>query len=515
MPTTRTCLVLSACLMRCLGHAQQAAFEQVIDPPGDNAYHTLADGLVAADGHIYLLGGFQNVQEPAFNLTKYAPDGQFLWARKVEYNGAAQLAPQKVVQAAGGDLFAFGTLYTSTNDYFITRIDPAGEVQWTRTYRQEQPGNDYGFSSIVATTNDELVVSMGLIDRTVALRLDLDGTVLWSHIYRSDGEPTEKNPGFDFAATSDGGVLLTEKAYEDIFLVRLDSLGVVDWAKRYPDNGYCQTHIARELSDGDFVIAGSREAHPFAARISGSGQIIWMKEYAFDEGYVDLFDHAIELSDGDILLTPSWNASGMMALRITPLGAPVWARTIAGGGYTSVIGDPDGDVVLAGRTLLELDGGFEEAMLLLRTDESLGLGCFQGTTGASATDVVTAPPALGSEVVDEAIIAGAVDMLVSTPLFGTRLLCAPDLLQERGPAVLEVFPNVVPQGADILIRSTGHTRPRQVTRIAPDGMSTSLTARWRGDLLCISTAHWAAGMYVISTGPEDGAPMRAARVIVQ
>ncbi len=461
-----------------------------------------------------MLGGFQNIQEPAFILSTYAADGQFLWARKVEYNGAAQLAPQKVVRSTSGEFFVFGTLYSTANDYFITRIDPAGEVHWTRTYRQEQPGNDYGFSSIVATSDDQLVVSMGLIDRTVALRLDLDGEVLWSNRYMSDLNPTAKNPGFDFAATSDGGVLLTEKAYEDIYLVRLDTAGDVDWAKRYPNGGYCKTHIARQLSDGDFVIAGSRDTHPFAARISSSGQIVWMKEYAFDEGYIDHFDHVIELSEGDLLLTPSWNSSGIMALRITPLGLPLWARTIEGGGYAYVLGSYGDQVVLGGRTLLEIDGGFEQAILLLSTSESLDLDCLQGSTGATATDVQGEPPVFGCDILEETIIQDSTDMEVSAPVFGLRTFCSTAIVEENADTPFRSFPDPVLSGQDIhLVRSD--ERPfMELQRISADGLSYPLRAALVQGEWIVSTDGWASGIHLLRAKISDETPALVVRIVV-
>ena len=303
-----TCLLPSACIWASICAAQSpTGFLRVIDPPGDNAYHSFVDGLVSPDGGIFMLGGYQNIQEPAFTLARYDTTAHFLWCTKVESASAASdLQPRKVVRMSTGDLMVFGTYASGDNrDYFLTRMDDAGEVQWTRLYHQQYVGFDYGFSSIVATSDDELVVSMGLIDRTVAMRLDMDGEVLWSHQYITDLSPTNKNPGFDFTATADGGVLLTEKAEDDIYLVRLDSLGGVPWARRYPNGGYCHTHTAILLEDGGFLIAGSRDSSPFAARVNVDGDVTWQKTYAFDEGFVERFEQAMELSDGGYLLTPS------------------------------------------------------------------------------------------------------------------------------------------------------------------------------------------------------------------
>ena len=134
-----------ACLCAFIAGAQSpAGFQLVIDPPGDNAYHGFVGGLVDPDGGILMLGGYQNIQEPAFTLAKYDTTGQFLWCRKVEATSAgSQLEPRKVVRMSTGDLIVFGTYAAGDNrDYFITRMDSTGSVHWTRTYRQQYVGFD-------------------------------------------------------------------------------------------------------------------------------------------------------------------------------------------------------------------------------------------------------------------------------------------------------------------------------------------------------------------------------------
>lgn len=503
-----------------MASAQSPGFQLVVDPPGDNVYHSFTCGLVSPDGGIFMLGGYQNIQEPAFTLANFDSTGHFLWCRKVKATSAgSQLEPRKVVRMSTGVLMVFGTYATGgSQDYFLTRVDTTGYVQWTRTYRQQYVGFDYGFSSIVATSDDELVVSIGLIDRTIAMRLDMDGDVQWSHQYITDLAPTNKNPGFDFTATADGGVLLTEKAEDDIYLVRLDSLGGVLWARRYPNGGYCHTHTAILLEDGGFLIAGSRDSSPFAARLDASGQLIWQKTYAFDEGFVERFEQAIELAGGGFLLTPSSNSSGIMALRTSPLGAPEGVRTLEGDGYTEIIGRYQDLVVLGGRTLLEVDGGFEDAILLLGTDELLDLDCLGGNTGATATDIAITPPIYGCTVTDEPIVEDTLMTVVTSLLFGARTLC-PSIVavpDTYSPARFNVYPSLVTSGTPLLIGLEGAADVATVECISYEGRSVARAPVQPGvSSAHLSTLGWAQGPYLIRMTGCDGVLIGTSRIVVE
>lgn len=492
----------------------------VVDPPGDNTYATFVNGLVSPDGRIFMLGGYQNIQEPAFTLCEFDTAGNFLWGRKVEATSAGnQLEPRKAVRMSTGDLMVFGTYATSDNQcYFLTRLDSAGTVQWSRTYRQQYVGFDYGFSSIVATSDDELVVSMGLIDRTVAMRLDIDGNVLWSNQYITDLSPTDKNPGFDFTATADGGVLLTEKAEDDIYLVRLTAAGEVLWARRYPNGGYCHTHTAILLEDGGFLIAGYRDNAPFAARVDESGEVIWQKTYAFDEGYVDWFDQALELPSGDFLLTPSPNSAGIVGLRVSPLGAPEAVRTIGGNGYARIIGRYQDMIVLGGRSLLEVDGGFEDAILLWGSDAQLDLQCLGGSTGATADDIAIAPPIFGCAVEPEPIVEDIMSTVVTNTLFGTREVCASLVAVEPlpAPAVFSAYPSPMRSGGMLSITWSPGNRPVHLERVSGDGRVIALPMPRSGSsALEVATTGWAPGMYLLRMQGDDGNTLGITRVVLE
>ncbi len=510
-------LLLIALLSSTLARPQSPeGYQLVIDPAGADSVVVFADGLVTNDGSVLILGGYDETGEAAFSLCAYDPTGQFLWGRKVaSTSSGTQMTPRKLVRMSNGELIVFGNWATGgAQAYFITRLDTAGQVQWTRTYRQELTGFDYGFSSIVATSDDELVVSMGLINRTVAMRLNMDGGLLWANRYITDLSPTDKNPGFDFTATADGGVLLTEKAEDDIFLVRLLADGSVDWAKRYPNGGYCHTNVAILLEDGGFLIGGSRDAAPFAARLDATGTMIWQKEYFFDEGIVEAFTGALELPDGDYVLTPSRGSSGIMALRAAPLGSPVSARTITGSGYTKVIGTHEDLIMFGGRAWLDGPGGLEDAMLLLSSSATLGMDCLEGTTGVTANDIAIPEPIYGCDVVMEPIVQDSALTFTSSVQFGARPMCAStSAIPETGEAHLHVFPSPVLQGQTVRLDIPGAA---SIQCIAADGRLVKDLGILRIVApMASSTADLPRGLYVLRAKDACGQVLATGRLVVE
>lgn len=498
---------------------QADVFQLAIDPAGADSIVVFSDGLVTSDGGTRILGGFENAPVPAFTLCAYDVHGQFQWGQKVAATSTgAQLEPRKLVRLSTGELIVFGIWANGgSHAYFLSRLSAEGALQWIRTYRPGSGGSDYGFSSVVATSDDQLVVSMGLIDRTVAMRLTADGDVLWANEYVTDDSPTNKNPGFDFTATPDGGVMLTQKAEDDIFLIRLTGDGSVDWARRHPNGGYCHTHSALLLEDGGFLISGSRDAVPFAARTDQDGHMIWQKQYAFDEGLPEAFGRAVELADGDLLLTPSRASVGIMGLRISPLGAPVSARTMDGDGYAKVLGRHEDRILFGGRAWVQVDNGTSDAMLLLATPTDLSTGCLNGSTGVIAEDIPIPTPVNGCTVVAEAILEDTIAVYVENILFGARPLCTPIAGQQDQHAPLfTLFPSVITSGDPIQIRTAMNAHVHRVEINASDGRSEriALLTEQAGATQQVPTTGLPSGMHLVRALDRRGVVLHTERFAI-
>ena len=123
------------------------------------------------------------------------------------------------------------------------------------------------------------------------VRLDSDGDTLWTNHYGGLGNDV----GYAIRQTSDGGFIVAgyytyvdDPINRDVYLVRLDSLGTVQWEKRY---GYAGSDEAADVQvhvgDGGFLVAGyTQTPGPFDAdvyllRTDSNGDTLMTRQYDF------------------------------------------------------------------------------------------------------------------------------------------------------------------------------------------------------------------------------------------
>lgn len=86
--------------------------------------------------------------------------------------------------------------------------------------------------------------------------------------------------------TKDGGLILTGwvdsgQANTDVFLAKYDSAGRNLWLQTYQGYGYNDSHCAREISGGDYIVAAetkSKDAYDhdvYILRTDGKGNPLW------------------------------------------------------------------------------------------------------------------------------------------------------------------------------------------------------------------------------------------------
>lgn len=145
-------------------------------------------------------------------LVKLNPDGTLAWTQTI--GGSVVDDPYGIVQTSDGGYAIAGATSSFSNgdyDFYLVKVDAAGNVQWTRTAGGSMHEQCYGF---VKTTDN----GFALIGRSNSfntsyfdgymVKFDANGTFLWSRtIGSSDPQDTEELK--DIVQTSDGGFALT------------------------------------------------------------------------------------------------------------------------------------------------------------------------------------------------------------------------------------------------------------------------------------------------------------------
>lgn len=192
-------------------------------------------------------------------------------------------------------------------------------------------------------------------DASTAPSITWSRTNIGSNLLEVDSLLQTGDSGFLLAGTTSSGP--SQPTY--IELVKVDSLGNVQWNKTYEG---ISTHFSKWLiqtSDGNYALAGetvlvSQEKVGFwFAKINPNGDIIWTKTY-FGEGF-GWAESLVQTSDGGYALVGPTHADthiivGEMdigLIKTDSSGNQQWAKSVGTGRAHSIVQTADGGYALA------------------------------------------------------------------------------------------------------------------------------------------------------------------------
>ncbi len=183
-------------------------------------------------------------------------------------------------------------------------------------------------------------------------RMNADGDLLWS--VKAGGPVSDFV--YDMILTQDQGTILTgqslvydpDSAIGALFVLKLDSLGNVEWAKSYDRPGSESGNAIRELANGDFLIAGSTSSpdslpNGLLLKIDALGNLLWTKRFELNRS---VFFTSLELSPtgltgeffvGGTAVDSLHDPNGdFVVLKLDSTGQPLW-QFLAGGSGLDIV----------------------------------------------------------------------------------------------------------------------------------------------------------------------------------
>jgi hypothetical protein len=350
-------------------------------------------------------------------LAKYDANGKFLWAQTAggtNYDLGTALAVDKqnnvYVAGAFSGAAKFGSVTLTSaggRDAFLAKYDPNGRIQWAVRGGGRAEDCAHG----VAVDPEGNVVITGYFEDTAgfgASRLVSAGyDDIFAVMYRPDGEVRWANrvgggmtdfgravaidpggyvyiTGSFYGQAEFGKTKLTSRGSSDIFVMKLDNGGSVDWAYQYggphEDRGYgiAVTPAGQVYVTGSFVgpgtfgktnvLAGQGLRDIFLTRLDSEGKFYWAREaggklndealaIALDptgSAYVTgFFRNTATFGRTQLksLGAPQWIEKELFIAKWDDKGVPQWARS--GGGRGTDIGygiavDPLGRACVTG-----------------------------------------------------------------------------------------------------------------------------------------------------------------------
>jgi hypothetical protein len=348
----------------------------------------------------YILAGFTSSFGAGGDdifLIKTDANGNIQWAKT--YGGTNDDWATSVQQTSDGGYIVAGITYSfgvDSGDIFLIKTDANGNVVWAKTYG----GTRYEWATSVQQTSDGGYIVAGWTwsfgagrDDIFLIKTDANGNIQWAKTY----EGTDYDWAYSVQQTSDGGYIVAggTSFWEDyVFLIKTDANGNIIWSKTYIGTDDIWAHSVQQASDGGYIVAGNIGYYDiFLIKTDANGNIQWAKTY--EKTYDDYYDYAYfvqQTSDGGYIVaggTWSFGAGDDIFLIKTDANGNIqWAKTY-GGTYGdraySVQQTSDGGYIVAGYTgSFGVGGAF-----LVKTDANGNLGSCSIVQNVSLT--VTTP----------------------------------------------------------------------------------------------------------------------------
>jgi predicted secreted protein len=342
-----------------------------------------SDGGYALAGPTYSFG----VGSWDFWLVKTDSSGNMQWNKT--YGGAyADYAYHMTNTSDGGYVIAGDTnsFGSGSNDIWLVKTDSTGNMQWNKTYGRTDPDNAASQTWVIQTDDGGYAIASdtrnfgsGSFDMWL-VKTDASGNMQWNKTYGG----TNPDLAFSVVQTDDGGYAIAGRTesfgagYRDMWLVKTDSTGNMQWNKTYGGTGYEDAQSVVQASDGGYAIAGltvsfgAGSGDTWLVKTDASGNMQWNKTYGGTNW--DMATFISQTSDaGYIMLgcTSSFGAgdNDFWLVKTDAGGNVQWNKTYGGANYdagSSLVQTYDGGYVLAGMTSSFGAGSYD--FWLVKTD---------------------------------------------------------------------------------------------------------------------------------------------------
>lgn len=283
------------------------------------------------------------------------------------------------------------------SDILIVKLNPDGTIAWEKAY-----GGEKGDSACcIQQTNDGGYIVMGRSasfeeDSGLWLfKLKPDGTIMWQKYYAGSlrgkivSIQQTKDGGY-IAAGSRNSVYGVGAGGEDLWVLKFDSEGRVEWEKMYGGEKWDEATSIQQAKDGGYIVAGYLDSsNLLILKLKANGKIAWQRIYERagkpfiiqltpDDGYIIAGNSYFMDKDYDVWI-----------LELNSEGDILWKKTY--GGYKKDTADfiqptSDGGYIVAGATNSFDAKGYDFWVLRL---DSTGNINWQKSYGGAGNDFAT------------------------------------------------------------------------------------------------------------------------------
>ncbi len=325
-----------------------------------------------SDGGYIVAGYTGSSSDYDIFLIKTDADGYIQWAKT--YGGTDYDLAYSVQQTSDGGYIVAGytrSFGVGSSRPFLIKTDADGNVQWAKVYG----GGTIAYSVQQTSDGGYIVAGSNLLIKT-----DANGDVQWAKAY----------PGLfalSVQQTSDGGYILAgytgSSSDYNILLIKTDASGNVQWAKTYGGTGDDVAYSVQQTSDGGYIVAGYTRSFGvgsydiFLIKTDANGNLQWAKTYG---GASWEYAYSVQQTSGGGYIVAGYTESfgagsyDIFLIKTDANGNLQWAKTYGGAGgdwALSVQQTSDGGYIVAGSTT---SFGLGSNIFLIKTDANGNIG---------------------------------------------------------------------------------------------------------------------------------------------
>ena len=321
---------------------------------------------IDTDGNIFTTGYFRSftarfgslvLTNPSVDfhgeifVTKYAPEGNVVWAKRA--GGSQWDVSRSIAVDDAGDAYITGFCYyiasfdnisitngntSYTTNLFVAKYDSDGTAVWARNAASSSIGTDTVGSTVAV--------------QGFGITVDANTNVIVTGNFRGTANFGDGNL-VNYNSTSEGG---------SVFLTKYDRNGNLLWAKKGASGASGIGLAVRTDSTGNIYATSHRPSFSstpaaFLTRYDSNGFQVWTRSVPQGNGQVQCSSLALD-ADGNILMAggitgsltfegTGFNTAGFVS-KHRPDGVPLWV-TRAGVWCYGVVPDTAGGAYLAGR----------------------------------------------------------------------------------------------------------------------------------------------------------------------
>ncbi|RJP82719.1 MAG: T9SS C-terminal target domain-containing protein [Candidatus Zixiibacteriota bacterium] len=300
-----------------------------------------------------------------FYVVKTDANGGHIWG--YDFGGSTNDYARSVQQSTdGGYVIAGYTYTTSVTDACLIKIDNAGNQIWQQQYGQWS-NSDLAYC-VRQTADGGYVIagdtySYGPDCQIYVIKTDSLGNQVWERNIGGAGH----DQGRSIQQTTDGGYIIAGQkntfsgGYWDVCLVKTNADGNPTWERTFGGNGYDYGNSVQQTSDGGYIIVGTTLSFGagyddvYLIKTDASGNLDWQRTFggnSFDKG------HCVQTTiDGGYAIAGGTSSFGggyqVYLIKTDTNGNETWQCTLGGNntdfGY-SLLQTNDGGYVIAGQT---------------------------------------------------------------------------------------------------------------------------------------------------------------------